>query len=106
MKGWLKRILNFYKPCIIQFRDGTYEIREFRGIYLYTDLMDLLGYGRQHHTQSKYSRYFTDCKTHNLEDVLNAFSLLNTSHEEKKNNKKANNYSIILYRGEENEVTK
>jgi hypothetical protein len=88
----------FWKPCIVQFLDGTYGIRKFSFLRLQFVFKDFVtpkeDLYKNIHFLSKLNGYFKrgDCKLENYDKVLEIFEKLITHKQ-----KSPNNYNIIAY---------
>jgi hypothetical protein len=90
----------FWKPCIVQFLDGTYGIRKFSFLKLQFVFKDFLipkeELYKNTHFLSKLNLYFKrgDCKLENYDKVLEIFEKLITTKQKPLNR---NKYNIIAY---------
>ena len=91
--------LCFWRPTIIQFRDGNYALRmyDFRSKPFSFVFYDLKPNRRYEFTWSRDSKYFSDCLTPDLEVVLDRLAKMQAKkreiHQEKEDKKKK--YTVI-----------
>jgi hypothetical protein len=86
--------LFFWRPAVVQFRTGEYAIRVWvwtQGKFEFVDLRST-----NYHSWDRESKYFNDCLSSDLDEVMDKFTRIVTKKQNAKKEKEAKRYTLIV----------
>jgi hypothetical protein len=86
--------LFFWRPTVVQFRTGEYAIRIWVWDQSRFEFVDLRS--TNHCSWSRESKYFSDCLSSDLDEVMDKFTRIVMKKQKTKKEKEEKKYTIII----------